>query len=86
MALTEFDRCRTLYNKYLEWNLGNCAAWIRFAEMERALDEVERSRAILQLAVSQPVLDMPELLWKVSSRLFVRPLTTVCPQLFALKD
>jgi crooked neck len=64
MALTEFDRCRTLYNKYLEWNLGNCAAWIRFAEMERALDEVERSRAILQLAVSQPVLDMPELLWK----------------------
>ncbi len=32
--------------------------------MEALLDETERARAIYELAVSQPLLDMPEILWK----------------------
>ncbi len=36
----------------------------QFAEMESSVGEVERSRAIYELAINQPVLDMPELLWK----------------------
>lgn len=64
LKLFEFLRCRTLYEKWIEWDSGNCTAWIKFAELERGLDDVDRCRAIFELAVSQPVLDMPELLWK----------------------
>jgi crooked neck len=64
LKLFEFVRCRTLYEKHIEWNAANCQAWIKFAELERGLDDLERTRAIFELAVNQPVLDMPELLWK----------------------
>ncbi|KAL9630702.1 MAG: hypothetical protein Q9164_006285 [Protoblastenia rupestris] len=64
LKLFEFIRCRTLYEKQIEWNPANCSAWIKFAELERGLDDLDRARAIFELAVRQPVLDMPELLWK----------------------
>ncbi|KAH6685226.1 pre-mRNA-splicing factor CLF1 [Plectosphaerella plurivora] len=64
LKLFEFVRCRTLYEKHIEWNPANCQTWIKFAELERGLDDLDRTRAIFELAVSQPVLDMPELLWK----------------------
>jgi len=62
--LFEFVRCRTLYEKHVEYNPANCQTWIRFAELERGLDDLDRTRAIFELAVAQPQLDMPELLWK----------------------
>ena len=62
--LFEFVRCRTLYEKHIEFNPANCQTWIRFAELERGLDDLDRTRAIFELAVGQPQLDMPELLWK----------------------
>jgi crooked neck len=62
--LFEFERCRTLYEKHIEWNPANCQAWISFAQLEHQLDDIERARAIYELAIRQPVLDMPELLWK----------------------
>lgn len=64
LKLFEFMRCRTLYEKHIEWNPANCQAWIKFAELERGLDDLDRTRAIFELAVDQPILDMPELLWK----------------------
>ena len=64
LKLFEFVRCRTLYEKWIEWDSSNCSAWIKFAELERGLDDLERCRAISEIAVEQPVLDMPELLWK----------------------
>jgi crooked neck len=64
LKLFEFVRCRTLYEKHIEWNPANCQAWIKFAELERGLDDLERTRAIFELAIEQPTLDMPELLWK----------------------
>ena len=64
LKLFEFARCRTLYEKYIGANAANTAAWIKFAELERGLEDLERARAIFELAVAQPVLDMPELLWK----------------------
>lgn len=64
MKLFEFGRCRTLYQKYLEWNPTNAATWIKFAELERGLDDLERARAIFELAVDEPMLDFPELVWK----------------------
>ncbi|ROT37012.1 TPR-like protein [Sodiomyces alkalinus F11] len=64
LKLFEFVRCRTLYEKHVQWNPANCQTWIKFAELERGLDDLDRTRAIFELAVDQPVLDMPELLWK----------------------
>ncbi|KAI0490056.1 cell cycle control protein [Xylaria cf. heliscus] len=64
LKLFEFVRCRTLYEKHIEWNPANCQTWIKFAELERGLDDLERTRAIFELAINQPALDMPELLWK----------------------
>mmetsp|Transcript_7023 Transcript_7023/g.25892 ORF Transcript_7023/g.25892 Transcript_7023/m.25892 type:complete len:723 (+) Transcript_7023:146-2314(+) len=64
LQLGNIDRCRTLYEKYLEWAPQSCQAWCKFAELEASLDETERVRALYELAISQPVLDMPEILWK----------------------
>lgn len=64
IQLREFDRCRILYEKFLEFNPENCITWMKFAELETLLGDVERARAIYELAISQSLLDMPELLWK----------------------
>lgn len=64
IQLREFDRCRLLYEKFLEHAPENCTTWMRYAEMEALLDETDRARDIYELAVAQPLLDMPELLWK----------------------
>lgn len=62
--LFEFLRCRTLYEKQIEWNASNSQSWIKYAELERGLDDTERARAIYELGIDQPTLDMPELVWK----------------------
>ncbi|KAK3383873.1 hypothetical protein B0T24DRAFT_66275 [Lasiosphaeria ovina] len=62
--LYEFERCRTLYEKHVLYNLANCQTWIKWAELERGLDDLDRTRGIFELAISQPVLDMPEVVWK----------------------
>lgn len=62
--LHEFSRCRKLFEKHIEFNPSNAATWIRFAELEIALEDDERARAIFEMAVSQETLDMPELVWK----------------------
>lgn len=64
LSLREFDRVRILYQKYLEFSPSNCQAWIKFAEMEQMLGDIDRTRAIFELSVMQPELDMPEVLWK----------------------
>ncbi|XP_036406487.1 crooked neck-like protein 1 [Megalops cyprinoides] len=64
LQLREFDRCRKLYEKYLEFASENCTTWIKFAELETILGDTDRARAIFELAIGQPRLDMPEVLWK----------------------
>ncbi|EFJ15431.1 hypothetical protein SELMODRAFT_442275 [Selaginella moellendorffii] len=64
LQLGNMHRCRALYERYLEWAPANCYAWSKYADLEQSLGETERGRAIFELAISQPVLDMPELLWK----------------------
>lgn len=60
----EFDRCRKLYEKFLEFSPENCTIWMKFAEMEAILGDTDRARAIMELAIGQPRLEMPEVLWK----------------------
>ncbi|KAJ5562021.1 RNA-processing protein HAT helix [Penicillium sp. DV-2018c] len=62
--LFEFVRCRTLYEKRLEWNPSDSMSWISFAKLELALEDLERVRAIYELGIEQPTLDMPEAVWK----------------------
>ncbi|XP_077286447.1 pre-mRNA splicing factor crn [Arctopsyche grandis] len=64
IQLREFDRCRILYQKFLEFGPENCITWMKFAELETLLGDIDRARAVYQLAITQPRLDMPELLWK----------------------
>uniref|UniRef100_A0A8C0GMA7 Crooked neck pre-mRNA splicing factor 1 n=1 Tax=Chelonoidis abingdonii TaxID=106734 RepID=A0A8C0GMA7_CHEAB len=64
LQLREFDRCRKLYEKFLEFTPENCTSWIKFAELETILGDTDRARAIYELAIGQPRLDMPEVLWK----------------------
>ncbi|CAK8693276.1 unnamed protein product [Clavelina lepadiformis] len=64
LQLREFDRCRILYEKFLDYGPDNCTTWCRFAELETLLGDVDRARGIYEIAVSQPRLDMPEVLWK----------------------
>ncbi|XP_053671949.1 protein crooked neck [Anopheles nili] len=64
IQLREFDRCRILYEKFLEFGPENCTTWMKFAELESLLGDTDRARAIYELAIQQPRLDMPELLWK----------------------
>ncbi|KAN0109551.1 hypothetical protein V8E52_009194 [Russula decolorans] len=62
--LREFDRVRTLYEKYIEFDPTNSAAWIKYAELETQLADYSRARGIFELGASQTPLSMPELLWK----------------------
>merc|ERR1712240_694934 len=64
IQLREFNRCRTLYEKFLEFNPENVQTWMKFAELETLLGDIERARALYELAIGQPRLDMPEILWK----------------------
>mmetsp|Transcript_19117 Transcript_19117/g.18446 ORF Transcript_19117/g.18446 Transcript_19117/m.18446 type:complete len:725 (-) Transcript_19117:635-2809(-) len=64
MQLGEVDRCRSIYSKYLEHMPYNVSAWQALATLETNCGEVARARGVYELAVCQPVLDMPELLWK----------------------
>ena len=62
--LREFDRVRTIYEKYIEWDPSNSSAWIKFAELESQLEDFPRTRGIFELGISQASISMPELLWK----------------------
>uniref|UniRef100_A0A3Q0KPC3 Putative pre-mRNA-splicing factor CLF1 n=1 Tax=Schistosoma mansoni TaxID=6183 RepID=A0A3Q0KPC3_SCHMA len=64
IQLREFDRCRKLYEKFLEFSPENCTTWMRYAELESLLGETDRARGIYELAINRKLLDMPELLWK----------------------
>ncbi|KAI8561007.1 hypothetical protein RHMOL_Rhmol04G0301700 [Rhododendron molle] len=62
--LGNVDHVRRIYEKYLEWSPENASAWIKYAGMEIDLEEIDRARAIFEVALSQPALDKPEDLWK----------------------
>lgn len=64
--LREFERCRKLYEKYLEFSPSLSVIWVKYAEMEAKLGNVDRARAIYSLGISQNQLDMPEVPFFVS--------------------
>eukprot|EP00698_Gefionella_okellyi_P005677 TRINITY_DN15145_c0_g1_i1.p1 TRINITY_DN15145_c0_g1~~TRINITY_DN15145_c0_g1_i1.p1 ORF type:complete len:672 (-),score=174.63 TRINITY_DN15145_c0_g1_i1:46-2061(-) len=63
-SLAEIGRCRTILEKFLEWAPSHVDAFLQYIDLEKALDEEERARALYKLAIEQPILDRPEKLWK----------------------
>lgn len=64
LMMGEIDRCRKIYTQFLLFDGQNCEVWQQYAMLERQVGETERARGIYELAVKQPVLDMPEVIWK----------------------
>ncbi|KAF2076735.1 hypothetical protein CYY_001992 [Polysphondylium violaceum] len=64
IELGNFERVRKLYEKYIEIMPENCTAWEKYAQLESELGETDRARAIYEIAVQQPSLDRPELIWR----------------------
>ncbi|CAK9103311.1 unnamed protein product [Durusdinium trenchii] len=64
MRLGNIDRCRTIYGKFLEVHPHNPKAWTVYVDLEDSVGEIERARALCNLAITQERLDMPELVWK----------------------
>ena len=56
IQLREFTRCRTLYEKFLEFNPENVQTWMKFAELETLLGDAERARALYELAIGNLIL------------------------------
>lgn len=66
LDLREFDRARSLYERWLTLDPERSATWARFAELERLLLDDDRALAILDIACNQESLDIPELVWKAA--------------------
>ena len=47
IQLREFQRCRTLYEKFLLFDPENCAAWMKFAELETLLGKNNNHSSLL---------------------------------------
>ncbi|PRT56627.1 Pre-mRNA-splicing factor CLF1 [Wickerhamiella sorbophila] len=64
LQLREIDRCRKLYELFIEKYPGLAATWIDYASLEDELDDLERARGIYELAIEQPEMDKLDLIWK----------------------
>jgi len=64
MQLGNFDRCRKIYEKYLDVFPDNPLPWIGYAELECVLEEYSRARSLFESAIKLPALNMPETIWK----------------------
>lgn len=62
--LVNIERVRTIYEKYITVFPDNPDPFIQWAEMEKSLNEIDRYRAIFELAISHPTMSMPEKVWK----------------------
>jgi len=62
--LAEIDRVRKLYERYIEIFPENPKPWIKWGEWEKSIDELERYRAIFDLAINNTIISMPETVWK----------------------
>eukprot|EP00747_Dinoflagellata_sp_TGD_P157454 gnl/TRDRNA2_/TRDRNA2_177741_c2_seq3.p1 gnl/TRDRNA2_/TRDRNA2_177741_c2~~gnl/TRDRNA2_/TRDRNA2_177741_c2_seq3.p1 ORF type:complete len:341 (-),score=-7.02 gnl/TRDRNA2_/TRDRNA2_177741_c2_seq3:125-1147(-) len=62
--LGNIDRCRMILEKFITSEPESVEAWVKYAELEATVQEDERAKTIYEIALSQPTLDVPELLWK----------------------
>ncbi|CCH44274.1 hypothetical protein BN7_3835 [Wickerhamomyces ciferrii] len=53
IKLKEFDRVRKIYEKFIETYPNDSNVWIKYAELEADLNDLDRSRGILEIATEQ---------------------------------
>ena len=58
------DRCRKLFEVYISKMGDQPMPWVRYAELEKQLEEVDRARQIYELAINQVDMNMFETVWK----------------------
>ncbi|KAG9509231.1 Crooked neck-like protein 1, partial [Fragariocoptes setiger] len=63
IQLRQFDNCRRLYEKFIEFTPNDSSVWVSYAELEAILGENDRARGIYEIAIDKE-LDMPENVWK----------------------
>ncbi|CAD7972605.1 unnamed protein product [Amoebophrya sp. A25] len=63
MQLGNFDKCRVIYERFCETHATAPTGWLKYAEFEEALDEIERARFIYETAI-EVVQDRPEVVWR----------------------
>ena len=69
LLLGEVERCRRIYEKWIEQRSEKAEVWCRYAEMEDRLEEAGAGRSrIMELGVGQGRLDRPERVWKCVHR------------------
>ncbi|KAH8394154.1 hypothetical protein KR200_000028 [Drosophila serrata] len=51
IQLRKFERCRLLYEQFLEFGPENCITWMKFAELENFQDNTERSSTAVAAAL-----------------------------------
>jgi crooked neck len=64
LRLGNIDRCRKIYSKYLETHPTNPKGWCKFVDLEVSVGEMDRARALCEMAISMENIATPELLWK----------------------
>lgn len=63
IGMRRFDNCRRLFKNLLQLAPNDSSIWISYAEVEDALCESARVRALYETAVKRPELDNPENVW-----------------------
>lgn len=64
LSLGELDRCRKLYQSYIEFQPYNHTIWLSFISFELNLFEYERCRQLYELSLKQSKLTQSESVWK----------------------
>uniref|UniRef100_A0A0G4FV76 Suppressor of forked domain-containing protein n=1 Tax=Chromera velia CCMP2878 TaxID=1169474 RepID=A0A0G4FV76_9ALVE len=64
LKLGEIDRCRKIYAKWVEMQPSNPRAWTALIDLEVSVQEMERARAIAEIAIGMEYMDAPEQIWK----------------------
>ncbi|PPS94001.1 HAT (Half-A-TPR) repeat containing protein [Cryptosporidium hominis] len=69
--LGNFDRCRVLFTKYIEYDPVSTNSWIKYMQFEYNLCEIKRVISIAESAISMPELDSPEIIWQYYIELMI---------------
>lgn len=65
LQLANIDRVREIYKKQIQIFSDNPTPWIKWAELEKSLEEIDRFREIMEIAIKgNPNMNMPETIWK----------------------
>ncbi|CAL9732801.1 pre-mRNA-splicing factor Clf1p [Monosporozyma unispora] len=59
IKLKEFDRVRTLYEKFIEFNANDLSTWFAYAQLEENLGDEDRARGIFRIMLNNDVMNFP---------------------------